>query len=220
MSYDPDAELVGIGIFLAPNRSGEISTEKKCISQLILVLSSMLIMLWTRFFHIGNETTGQFMITKIAPDGPAFRTQQIQVGDLLVQVDDYLLEGMQIDEVRKCITGPPHSDIYLNLLRPLMNAETGLEELNPIHVNMKRERSSSSQNSFTDRDLSPNRYDGHQNSNGAGNGPRMPKDFFPQPIVGQAYSQYTPSMLQVLCTHLMRSLYSVAIWTLIRVRHG
>ncbi len=154
------------------------------------------------------------MITKIAPDGPAFRTQQIQVGDLLVQVDDYLLDGMKIDEVRRCITGPPHSDIYLNLLRPLMNAETGIEELNPIHVNMKRERSSSSKSSFHDRDVSPSRYDGQQNSYGSGNGPRMPKDFFPQPIVGQAYSQFTPSMLQVLLTIPMHSKNAVAIWSL------
>jgi hypothetical protein len=27
MGYDPDAELVGIGIFLAPNRSGEKKEE-------------------------------------------------------------------------------------------------------------------------------------------------------------------------------------------------
>jgi hypothetical protein len=134
------------------------------------------------------------MITKIAQDGPVFQTQQVQVGDLLVQVDDSILDAMQIDEVRKCITGPPDSDIYLKLLRPSLNAETGFEELNPIHVKMKRERSASSQNSLNVMDQSSKGYNGHQFSYiySVGNRSRMP-----QPIIGQAYSQFTPSTLQV-----------------------
>ena len=136
------------------------------------------------------------MITKIAPDGPAFRTQQIQVGDLLVQVDDRILDGMHIEEVRQCITGPPNSQIALRLLRPHVNIETGFEEFDPINVRLRR--SAASNQYYPDTDLSPRDYEGKpQNTFTSTNGPRIPGESFGQPVVGQTYAQYTPSKFQV-----------------------
>jgi hypothetical protein len=140
------------------------------------------------------------MITKIAPDGPAFRTQLIQVGDLLVQVDDRLLDGMQIDDVRKCITGPPNSKISLHLLRPHVNVETvdetGYEEFDPISVRLRR--SAAPQRIFPDVDMSPRDYDGKPKmSYAATNGSHDSFAQAAQPIIGQSFAQFTPSNLQV-----------------------
>ena len=138
------------------------------------------------------------MITKIAPDGPAFRTQQVQVGDLLVQVDDTILDGMHIEEVRQCITGPPNTQISLRLLRPHINVDSGFEEFDPIYIRLRR--SAISHPSYPDTDLlSPRDVDVQASTGYAGmNGPHGHKELYSQPIIGQTYAQFTPSKLQVI----------------------
>ncbi len=57
-------------------------------------------------------------MTKIAPDGPAFQSKEIYPGDILIQVNGTLLEGMTLEQVWSFIMGPPNTRVDLQLLRP------------------------------------------------------------------------------------------------------
>jgi hypothetical protein len=90
---------------------------------------------------------GQFIITKIVPDGPAFQSKEILPGDVLAQVNGTLLEGMSIEQVWSFIVGPPNTRVDLQLFRNRPDYEGAIEP-DEIYVSVFRSAS-------TPRQLSP-----------------------------------------------------------------
>ena len=64
---------------------------------------------------------GPFTVADLAPNGPASKTGQIRVGDLLVMVDNQGLQGLNVDQVGAEHCPPRKPDTYS------MQAETSCE---------------------------------------------------------------------------------------------
>lgn len=86
--------------------------------------------------------TGQLVVTKIAPDGPAFQSKEIYPGDILIQVNGTLLEGMTLEQVWSFIMGPPNTRVDLQLLRP-NEQQDGDGQAEEIYVSIFRSSVSS-----------------------------------------------------------------------------
>ncbi len=76
-------------------------------------------------------------MTKIAPDGPAFQSKQMFPGDILVQVNGTLLEGLALDQVWSFIMGRPNTRVDLQLLRPNQQHEAD-GEAEDVYVSIFR----------------------------------------------------------------------------------
>ena len=75
-------------------------------------------------------------MTKITPDGPAFQSKEIFPGDILIQVNGALLEGMSLEQVWSFIIGPPNTRVDLQFLRT--NELDDAEEMEEVYVSIFR----------------------------------------------------------------------------------
>eukprot|EP00283_Hemiselmis_rufescens_P026510 CAMPEP_0173468278 /NCGR_PEP_ID=MMETSP1357-20121228/76592_1 /TAXON_ID=77926 /ORGANISM="Hemiselmis rufescens, Strain PCC563" /LENGTH=104 /DNA_ID=CAMNT_0014436477 /DNA_START=42 /DNA_END=352 /DNA_ORIENTATION=+ len=67
--------------------------------------------------YLAPNRRGHFIVTKMAPGGPAMQSGQVQLGDVVVQVNGQSLEGMLIENARGLIMGPVGTDVQLTLMR-------------------------------------------------------------------------------------------------------
>ncbi|EKX32450.1 hypothetical protein GUITHDRAFT_148625 [Guillardia theta CCMP2712] len=70
-----------------------------------------------RFLKEGNEV-GPYTVTYVDPQGTAFQSQKVKVGDLIHQVDGILVYDLMPDEVTSRILGPPGSFVSLTISDP------------------------------------------------------------------------------------------------------
>eukprot|EP00960_Hanusia_phi_P039853 754086-Hanusia_phi.AAC.6 len=70
-----------------------------------------------RFVKEGNEA-GPYTVTYVDPQGTAFQSQKVRIGDLIHQVDGILIYDLMPDEVTSRILGPPGSFVSLTISDP------------------------------------------------------------------------------------------------------
>lgn len=58
---------------------------------------------------VGSGQGGEWLVSKIIPDGPAARSGQIRLGDAVVNVNGIPVKGLDFDAVVHLLAGPSSS---------------------------------------------------------------------------------------------------------------